>query len=129
MSSTPLLTVLVSTLTVLLLAVLGLVVLALAFAAPPGRKGLVAASGSLITVGALLGGLVRAGGHYVFTDLGYGAVPPLLFTLFTLVSLVPGLVSAAGLLLLVVAATRRVPDPHGPPGTPHPPVPPTHRAS
>ncbi|WP_433699527.1 hypothetical protein [Nocardiopsis sp. CA-288880] len=126
MSSTPLLTVLVSTLTVLLLAVLGLVVLVLAFAVPSGRKGLVAASGSLITVGALLGGLVRAGGHYVFTGLGYGAVPPLLFTL---VSLVPGLVSAAGLLLLVVAATGRVPDPHGPPGTPRPPVPPTHRAS
>ncbi|MEU0236923.1 hypothetical protein ABZ234_04470 [Nocardiopsis sp. NPDC006198] len=126
MSSTPLLTVLFSALTVLLLALLGLVVLVLAFAAPSGRKGPVAASGSLITVGALLGGLVRAGGHYVFTDLGYGAVPPLLFTL---VSLVPGLVSAAGLLLLVVAATRRVPDPHGPPGTPHPPVPPTHRAS
>ncbi|MFJ9555599.1 hypothetical protein ACIRPH_17415 [Nocardiopsis sp. NPDC101807] len=126
MSGTPVLTVLVSTLTVLLFALLGLVVLALSFAAPPGRKGLVAASGSLITVGALLGGLVRAGGHYVLTGLGYEAVPPLLFTL---VALVPGLVSAAGLLLLVVAATRRAPGPHGPPGTPPPPVSPTHQAS
>ncbi|MFD3685665.1 hypothetical protein ACFWTE_12705 [Nocardiopsis sp. NPDC058631] len=108
----------VSTLSVLLFVVVGLVVLVLAFAAPPGRRGLVAAAGSLIAVGALLGGLVRVAGHYAFAGFGHGGPPPFVYTL---VGLVVGLVFATGLALLVVAATRRAPDTEGSPGVPPPP--------
>lgn len=96
-----------------LYVVFGIIVLALIGAAAPGRKGLIATSGALLLLGALGDVAVYAWGLYSsYYGVPYVVVPPVLHFVFTLMFV-------AGLLTLVLAATRRPEE--GPAAAPPPP--------